>query len=65
MNKILIIGLLLFLLVGSLLVYNNISNKVKPVVTNIGQYQGPVQEGYNENLFRETGRYEKIGVNNG
>lgn len=25
-----------------------------------GKYQGPVQEGYDEQLFRETGVYQKI-----
>ena len=25
-------------------------------------YQGPLQEGYNETLFRKIGKYEKSGV---
>jgi hypothetical protein len=65
MNKLLIITLLITLLFVGIFLLVNVNNKIKPVVTNTGVYQGPVQEGYNENLFRETGRYEKIGVTNG
>ena len=63
---ILIIGII-FTLVFSLgfFLYSNLNDKeVKPIATDTGLYQGPVQEGYDEQLFRETGRYEKIEVDN-
>ena len=65
MNKILIISFI-FVLTFALcfIIYSNINKEVKPTPTDTGLYQGPVQEGYNETLFRTTGRYEKIEVNN-
>lgn len=62
MNKILIIICLCLFLVSGYFIFHNL--EIKPIVTNTGVYYGPVQEGYNETLFRETGRYEKIEVNN-
>ena len=32
-------------------------------IKDSGKYYGPVQEGYDEQLFRDTGKYEKIEVN--
>jgi uncharacterized protein YxeA len=65
MNKILIVICLCLLLVGALFIFHNLNKpEVKLTATNTGIYQGPIQEGYNETLFRETGRYEKIGENN-
>lgn len=34
----------------------------KDTSTDTGKYCGPVQEGYDEQLFRETGKYKKIEV---
>lgn len=63
MNKILIISLILILAFAlCFIVYSNINKEVKPKPTDTGVFYGPVQEGYDEQLFRETGRYEKIGV---
>jgi hypothetical protein len=63
MKRILIVGLILIALSLSVFIFH-ISHKpeIKPIATDTGIYQGPVQEGYDEDLFRKTGRYEKIGV---
>ena len=59
--KILSIVIICLLIVSFLyLGYTFISNKAQPVKpTNTGIYYGPVQPGYNETLFRKTGKYEK------
>jgi hypothetical protein len=59
MKVIITIILLLLLGVGIFLVSNLDKKPMKEKY-----YYGPVQEGYNETLFRETGKYEK-GVKDG
>lgn len=59
MRIILVIGIVLVVLVGFLIF--NLNDK-EPIPTDTGIYHGAVQRGYDEDLFRKTGRYEKIGV---
>ena len=47
-----VIVLAIFILVAQ--IENNSSSE------ETGKYQGPVQEGYDEQLFRDTGVYQKI-----
>ena len=71
---VLITGLTLILLVSGIFAFNLEKNSFSPIYSSvlenkisvgIGEYyQGPVQEGYNETLFRETGRYEKEVISN-
>ena len=58
--KTIIIILLIFLVLSVSFVFLASNIKTKPTPTDTGVYQGPVQEGYDEQLFRETGRYEKL-----
>ena len=63
---ILVIALILTIVISlSFILYSNLNKQEqKAIPTDTGIYYGPVQPGYDETLFRETGRYEKIEVNN-
>jgi len=50
-------GLIVLLIITG--IYFNILNKQANTFEK-KYYQGPVQEGYNEKLFRETGIYQKL-----
>lgn len=60
MKTIIIILLVVLVLSVSFIFLSSNNIKTKPTPTDTGIYHGPVQEGYDEELFRETGRYEKL-----
>ena len=63
--KLIIIITICVLIISGIFIYKYIDKEDKEYYpklnTRIGQYQGPVQEGYDEQKFRETGIYVRVG----
>ena len=66
-NLILFIGCIMLVLALPLTLHyfgNSTNKKLNVEIKETGLYQGPVQQGYNETLFRETGKHKKLEEKN-